>query len=291
MTRGLEVLAGSAPDPFVLRAAGVAAWRLGREAEARWHWQAAQREGPQVFSLNDWVPEAVARDFSQTLELALQIIDGASGRPDPAAIEARLDELADIRKAEALTRAEYEARRIEILQKVQAELDALEAEYQPVLETSAARLAQLEAAIRHDVLRHGANISGHRLQALYSASRVTWDPEGVAHYAAAHPDLLQFRRQGEPSVAIRRMASWSAPAPAPTDQPPGMRLAHAGAKLTGERPPVGIHRLGLGPRCVGTPGTAPPLSGVPQRSVGAKPEGAGDYTGPNGVAAGHQSAG
>ena len=71
---------------------------------------------------------------------------------------AKLNRLADLKAAVDLTRMDYEAKRLEILKKVQAELDALEAEYQPVLEAAQENASALEAEIKNDVLLGGQSV-------------------------------------------------------------------------------------------------------------------------------------
>lgn len=82
--------AGEAADAFLLHLGGVAAWRLGHEAEARRLWQAAlrldpdheltqaaladlkrpvgQRDGPQALSLQDWMPLQVPIALTEAIE-------------------------------------------------------------------------------------------------------------------------------------------------------------------------------------------------------------------------------
>jgi hypothetical protein len=40
-------------------------------------------------------------------------------------------------------------------------------------------------------------------RASYTQGRVSWDNEGMTKYAALHPDVLQFRKQGQPIVSLR----------------------------------------------------------------------------------------
>lgn len=118
-------------------------------------------------------------------------------------IRARLDELAEVRNAAEVTRLDYEAKRAEILRSVQAELDALEAEYEPLLESARARAEALEAEIREAVLAHGATVKGSVYQAVYVRGRVTWDNQKLDKYAKEHPEILAYRREGEPSISLR----------------------------------------------------------------------------------------
>ena len=64
-------------------------------------------------------------------------------------------------------------------------------------------IEQTEAAVRTAVLTTGASAVGTHLQASIMAPRMTWDTKGMAAYATLHPDVLVYRKVGEPSVQIR----------------------------------------------------------------------------------------
>lgn len=118
-------------------------------------------------------------------------------------IVAKLDQLAELQTAIEATRQEYEAKRAEILRTVQAELDALTAEFDPLIKSAEERTATLEAEIRQDVAACGVSVKGRQLHAVYYHGRVTWDTKGLDQYALVHPEVIEFRKQGEPSVGIR----------------------------------------------------------------------------------------
>ncbi len=121
----------------------------------------------------------------------------------------KLKRLAELRAALDMTRIDYESRRAEVLQKVQAELDALETEYQPLLDAAQDNAEILEGEIKNDVLVGGKSVSTDVYQAIYMKGRVTWDSEGITRYAEAHPDVLKFRKVGNPSVALRTVGKGS----------------------------------------------------------------------------------
>lgn len=121
----------------------------------------------------------------------------------PRDIRARLDELAEIQSAADVKRLDYEAKRAEILKTVQAELEALEAEYAPSIEAVTARIAALEDEIKGAVLRSGATVKGSRLQAVYYHGRVRWDSKGLDSYRKAHPEIDRFCSYGKASVSLR----------------------------------------------------------------------------------------
>lgn len=118
-------------------------------------------------------------------------------------ISAKLEELADLRAASDAARIDYESKRSEILKAVQKELDALDAEYQPLIETSQTRLESLESEIKSAIIEHGASVKGTRIHAMFFRGRVSWDREKLENYGKLHPEVLIFRKEGEPYVSLR----------------------------------------------------------------------------------------
>jgi DNA-binding Lrp family transcriptional regulator len=126
-----------------------------------------------------------------------------NSRPSREHVTEKLERFSNLRNAAEFTRLDYETKRKEILKQIQPELDALDAEYQPVLEAAHENMEALENEIKTDVLLYGESIAGGMYRACYTQGRVSWDNEGMIRYAAAHPDVLQFRKQGQPSVSLR----------------------------------------------------------------------------------------
>jgi hypothetical protein len=118
-------------------------------------------------------------------------------------IVSKLDELSDVQSAVDVARVDYEAKRAEIMRSVQAELDALDAEYEPLFEASTARIAALTEEIKQAVMMAGASVKGAHLHAVYTRGRVTWDTKGLDKFAVSHPEVTQYRKQGEPNVSLR----------------------------------------------------------------------------------------
>jgi DNA-directed RNA polymerase sigma subunit (sigma70/sigma32) len=124
-------------------------------------------------------------------------------RPTRDHVAEKLERLSNLRNAAEFTRLDYETKRTQILKQVQTELDALDSEYKPVKERVEENIASLENEIKTDVLLHGESISGGMYRAIYTQGRVSWDNEGINRYAESHPDVLQFRKQGQPIVSLR----------------------------------------------------------------------------------------
>jgi hypothetical protein len=135
--------------------------------------------------------------------IAVEQLGEMNARPTREHVAEKLERLTNLRGAADVARLDYEAKRTEILKKVQAELDALDMEYKPVIESAEENIAALENEIKTDVLLYGETVAGGSYRASYSQGRVSWDNEGMTKYAASHPDVLQFRKQGNPIVSLR----------------------------------------------------------------------------------------
>jgi hypothetical protein len=125
------------------------------------------------------------------------------GRPAREYVAEKLERLSSLRNAVEFTRLDYETRRKQILKQIQAELDALDLEYKPVMEAAEENIEALENEIKTDVLLYGESVSGGMYRATYTQGRVSWDNDGIIRYAESHPDVLQFRKQGQPIVSLR----------------------------------------------------------------------------------------
>lgn len=138
-------------------------------------------------------------------DLALQELKQAGGGPSHEDAAAKLRRLADLRAAQDVARMDYESKRAEVLKQVQAQLDALEGEYLPLLESADENAAALEAEIKNDVLLGGKTVSTDVYQAVYSKGRVNWDTAGIDKYAESHPEVLKYRKIGRPIVTLREV--------------------------------------------------------------------------------------
>ncbi len=151
--------------------------------------------------------KATLAGFEKELHrVALAELKKGTAKPSRDQVAAKLTRLADLRAAMDLMNMDYEAKRTEVLKKVQAELDALEAEYDPLREAAENNASALESEIKNDVLLHGKSVSTDVYQAVYMKGRIMWDTAGINKYAVTHPDVLQYRREGQPAVALRTVA-------------------------------------------------------------------------------------
>ena len=144
------------------------------------------------------------RELRKSLKhLAVHQLGEMNDRPTHDYVAEKLERLSSLWNATEFTRLDYESKRTQILKQIQAELNALDSEYKPVLERAEENIAALENEIKTDVLLHGESVSGGIYRATYTQGRVSWDNEGMTRYAESHPDILQFRKQGQPIVSLR----------------------------------------------------------------------------------------
>lgn len=143
-------------------------------------------------------------DFNKSLQhIVVAELSKVAPPPSKQHVSEKLFRLTNLQAATDLTRMDYEEKRTEILKQVQAELDALDIEYKPLLEAAEENIATLTAEIKNDVLLHGDSVQGGTYRAIYVQGRASWDNVGMTKYASAHPDVLKFRKQGQASVALR----------------------------------------------------------------------------------------
>lgn len=86
---------------------------------------------------------------------------------------------------------------------IKQKLSDIEAEFAGRGDAVASNIAELEAQIRTAVIESGTSVKGSILHAVYAKGRVSWDTKALDGYVKAHPELAEFRKEGEPSVSIR----------------------------------------------------------------------------------------
>lgn len=83
------------------------------------------------------------------------------------------------------------------------EIAAIELEYAPSFDAVNERIADLEGSIKAAVIEAGATVKGQYYQAVYMKGRVSYDTKALDGYSLAHPELLAYRNEGQPSVSLR----------------------------------------------------------------------------------------
>ena len=87
---------------------------------------------------------------------------------------------------------------------IKEQLAEIDAEFDPKIAELNQTKAILEAQIKAQVLEAGRTIKGTYHSFVWSKPRVSWDTKALDGYAAAHPEIAQFRTEGSPSVSVRK---------------------------------------------------------------------------------------
>ncbi len=124
----------------------------------------------------------------------------------PGSIQSKLDQLANFQAEKDVLAIEKQELLDQILTaEIRARIDEIEAEFSPRLAAVDENIAALEEEIKQDVLENEATVRGSFLRAVWNKGRISWDTKGMDRYALNHPDILQYRKQGQPYVSITRV--------------------------------------------------------------------------------------
>ena len=87
---------------------------------------------------------------------------------------------------------------------IKEKLAEIDAEFDPKVDELSQQKSMLEAEIKQEVLQAGRTVKGTYHSFVWSKPRVSWDTKSLDGYAAAHPEIAQFRIEGSPSVSVRK---------------------------------------------------------------------------------------
>lgn len=117
-----------------------------------------------------------------------------------------LEQLTDLCAQQDLLKiAHDDARDAAIPEEVEAVLADIDIEFAPKLDAISQKIATLEAEAKTAVLAEGATVKGGALQAVYRKGSVTWDGKKLDGMMSLIPQLKDARKEGEPSVSIRKV--------------------------------------------------------------------------------------
>jgi hypothetical protein len=118
----------------------------------------------------------------------------------------KLDELSELYTKRDVQRANHDAEVNAVLNLVRDQLEAIDARWADRLKETNDAIAALESDVKREVLQDCQTIKGTHLQAVYVRGRASWDGKALDGFAAAHPEILPFKKVGEPSVTIRAVS-------------------------------------------------------------------------------------
>lgn len=122
-------------------------------------------------------------------------------------IEEQLETYADLlERQEMLQKQKQELLdQVVIPKKIQDQLDAIENEFQPMIDAVANHAEGLKIEIQTAVLALEQTARGNRYMAVWNKGRETWDGKKLDGYAMDHPEILQAKKIGEPTVTFRKV--------------------------------------------------------------------------------------
>lgn len=119
-----------------------------------------------------------------------------------------LKELATLRAKQEELEAQKQAEMKRAIPKpVQKKLEGIEQEYFGKIDGIASKAKKMEVEIKESVVALGETVQGEELYAVYNNGRVAWDDVALEGYMKTHPEIRDFRKEGKPSVTIRKAPS------------------------------------------------------------------------------------
>ncbi len=119
-------------------------------------------------------------------------------------VRGSLNAIADLRKElNDLDDRKKQGVALILTSELQAELDALDLEFKPEYERIQGLIADSETLTKVGVIEIGKTVKGNFLMAVFNKGRVRWDSKALDGYSKSHPELLEFRKEGNPYASIR----------------------------------------------------------------------------------------
>lgn len=101
--------------------------------------------------------------------------------------------------------ADLQAKTRDVYAHVETRRAEINAEFSGKTDAAQDNIAKLTAEIKADVTREGKTVKGALYQAVYQKGRVTWNTDMLDGMIVAFPELVKARKEGAPSVALRRI--------------------------------------------------------------------------------------
>lgn len=121
-------------------------------------------------------------------------------------VQEMLDKLFDYQcQLDALELKRQEERNKILTPELQAQLGAIDAEFAGKSDGATQNIAELTEQVKKAVLAEGKSVKGENLHAVFNKGRVSWDTQKLDGLSVAYPVLRELRKEGEPSVSIRKV--------------------------------------------------------------------------------------
>jgi len=110
-----------------------------------------------------------------------------------------------IRSAKEILSDQAIAQTVDVYKAIAQRKAEIEAEFSGKSEAVDDNIRKLTEEIKAEVKALGATVKADHFQAVYVKGRVIWDASKMDGYAVGHPEVLFMRKEGEPSVTLRRI--------------------------------------------------------------------------------------
>ena len=88
-----------------------------------------------------------------------------------------------------------------------AAIEDIKTEFNEKIDALTERNVTISNTLKAYVIENGSTLNGQLHQVVYTKGRVSWDTKKLDGYAAAHPEILEFKTEGEPSASLRARRS------------------------------------------------------------------------------------
>lgn len=92
-----------------------------------------------------------------------------------------------------------------IPQEIKDQLQVIEQETLANVTYITEKMNELEAIVREQVLLAKETVKGKHMMAVYSKGAASWNNDKLEGYAAAHPEVMEFKNPPKPSVSLRKL--------------------------------------------------------------------------------------
>ena len=93
--------------------------------------------------------------------------------------------------------------KMNLLADLKSDLSALKAQFDADNALLTENIAHLEEDIKTAVLQAGETVKTEKISAIWNKGKTTWDSRLLDGYAVAHPEILQARKVGNPTVSFK----------------------------------------------------------------------------------------
>jgi hypothetical protein len=138
------------------------------------------------------------------IEAAFRAIEAKRNEIANAAIQKRAAVLAEAQAHKNEIEAALTQSTQDVFTQVETRRAEINTEFAGKAEAAQDNIAKLTAEIKDAVIREKKSAKGAHYQAVYVKGRVTWNTDMLDGMIVAFPALAQARKEGQPSVTLRR---------------------------------------------------------------------------------------